>query len=97
MINGITDLIMTKVDILNSFNNIKICTEYEVKGKKTKKVPYDLSEAKPIYKNFKGWKSEISDKIPEELENYIKTIEGYLNTKISYISFNSNRKGIMKL
>ena len=81
MINGITNLIMTKADVLDTFDTIKIATAYRIAGVETQEMPFDIdTEIEPIYKEFKGWKTPItalrSEKVlPAELLNFIKYIE----------------------
>lgn len=91
--NDATELVLTKLDVLNGFKKIKVCTHYKIKGKKTNKIPFDLSkvEIKPIYKTFKGWKGELGDtikrngKLPQEALSYVKYLEKTLNSKIIYV------------
>ncbi len=88
--NDAKELVMTKLDIINSFEKIKVCTHYLINGKKTEVIPFDLSRTKitPIYKTFPVWKGKLShykDKLPIEALNYIKYLEKTLNAKIIYI------------
>ncbi len=95
MINGITDLVITKLDILNDFDEIKVCTSYMVNGKETMEVPFDLYDAEPIYTTFQGWKSEINENLPTNLTYFIDSIESYLDTNVSHISISPDRNGII--
>ncbi len=88
--NNARELVMTKLDIINSFKSIKVCTHYIINGKKTDKVPFDLSRVtiKPVYKSFPVWKGKLSHykgKLPTEALNYIKFLEKTLEAKIIYI------------
>ena len=81
---------MTKLDVLNGFKKIKICTHYFINGHRTQKTPFDLSRAKIkcVYKNFPVWKEELSDygkKLPKEALNYVKFLEKELGAKIIYV------------
>jgi adenylosuccinate synthase len=97
--NGLTDLVITKLDILSSLQEIKVCFAYEIDGVEIKTIPTNLkklSQAKPIYKTFKGWNSDISsitefEKLPEEAKRYIAFIEEYLQTNVSLISVGPER------
>ncbi len=96
-INNATELVMTKLDVLDGFKKIKVCTDYIVGGprhggtsKKTGEVPFDLSRAqiKCVYKSFPVWKGKLSDygnKLPKEALTYIKFLEKTLSAKIIYV------------
>ncbi len=72
-VNGITEIVMTKLDILDGFDEIKVCTEYEINGVRTKNFPLHPEKAKPIYTTLKGWKTSTQNtKIFEELKNNLK-------------------------
>jgi adenylosuccinate synthase len=93
MINGLTQLIITKIDVLNTFDTLKICTEYKINGKKTTELPFDLCKEtiEAVYKEFKGWNCDISaiqhfDDLPPQLINYIHFIEEYLQIPVTIIS-----------
>ena len=88
--NNAKELVMTKLDIINSFEKIKVCTHYLINGKKTEVIPFDLSRTKitPVYKTFPVWKGKLSHykgKLPKEALNYIKYLEKTLDAKIIYI------------
>jgi adenylosuccinate synthase len=88
--NNATELVMTKLDIINGFANIKVCTEYIINGKRTSEVPFDLSytKVKPVYKTFPMWKGNLADygkKLPKEALEYIKFLEKTLGAKIIYV------------
>lgn len=100
MINGINKLIITKLDILSDFDEIKICTEYKTyNGVNIKYFPVSnqlLENIKPIYINFIGWKESISkitkyEKLPFLCKKYIVYIEKYLNIRVSIISVGPKR------
>ena len=98
LINGVTDLVITKVDVLNSFKTIKICTGYKYLDKNLDYLPYDakIDNLKPLYKKFEGW-SENIDKIndynslPINLKKYIDFLEKELNVPINVISIGPDR------
>jgi len=98
MINGVTQLIMTKADVLTGFKNIKICTHYTYKGKETDQIPYQITDdLKPVYKEMKGWDMELTglnsiDDIPQELDDYIAYLESELHIPIVIVSVGPDRK-----
>ena len=97
MIDGVTELIMMKADVLDTFETIKVCTGYKVDGVETDQVPYDTyAEIEPIYKEFKGWNKDLSqitreEELPFEFMNYVRFIERELNVPISVISLGPDR------
>jgi len=97
MLNGVTELVITKADVLTGFETIKICTHYKLDGKEIDYLPYEVNEAlEPVYKEFKGWKEDISkvksyDQFPKELTDYLKYIEKEVNVPIKVISVGPNR------
>ena len=99
MINGVTDLIMTKSDVLSGFEKIKICTHYEINNKKIDYMPFDIvnETVLPIYIEKNGWKKDLTgitseENFPEELSEYIEFLEKELKVPISIISVGPDRK-----
>jgi adenylosuccinate synthase len=98
MINGVTQLIMTKADVLTGFKNIKICTHYIYEGKETDQVPYQITDdLEPVYKEMKGWDMDLTgltsiDDIPQELDDYITYLESELHIPIVIVSVGPDRK-----
>lgn len=100
MINGIEKLALTKLDVLDELDEIKICTAYKIDGRITEKFPTDpdtLSKVEPVYETFKGWKEKTSNvnsycDLPDEAKKFIEMIELFTNTKISIISVGADRK-----
>ena len=90
-INGITELVLTKIDVLD-LEELKVCNEYEVNGKKTKNLPINLENAKPIYKIFKGWGKPDWKNIPKEATEYMKFIEKEIGVRISILSYGPERE-----
>jgi len=89
-INNVKELVLTKLDVLDGFKKIKVCTYYIINGKKTTKIPFDLARVKIkcIYKSFPGWKGRLSDygrKLPIEALDYVKFLEKTLHAKIIYV------------
>lgn len=99
MINGVTQLIMMKADVLSIFDNIKVCIHYEFNGKTIHDFPSgsDIDHLKPIYRDFKGWNVDLTGmdseiQIPEALDEYIKFIEDYTGIPITIVSVGPDRK-----
>lgn len=97
MLNGVTQLIMMKSDVLDDFDTIKACTAYRVNGQETTDFPYDIeSGIEPVYKEFRGWKTNMADiknaeEFPEAFKNYINFLEAELNVPITIISLGPDR------
>ncbi|MCQ2253836.1 MAG: adenylosuccinate synthetase, partial [Bacteroidales bacterium] len=98
MINGVTQLICTKSDVMNDFDTIKACVKYTINGQETMSMPFDASEeAKPIYKEFKGWKCDICNAkseadLPKELMDYIKFVEDFVKVPVKFVSVGPDRE-----
>ncbi len=103
MINGLTDIALTKLDILDSFDEIKVCIGYDYKGSKLKNYSEAINlekDVEPIYKTFKGWNTNLNgindyNMLPLECKEYIQFIENYTETKISIISIGPGRNEII--
>jgi len=96
MLNGITELNMMKVDVLDKLDVIKVCTRYSVRGVLSDEVPFNIETAEPVYKEFKGWKTDISNiknwnDLPIETREYIKFIEDEVGVPITRISVGPDR------
>jgi adenylosuccinate synthase len=98
MINGVTELMMMKTDILSAFDTIRICTAYKIDGKITDKLPYDIVDKiiEPVYVDLKGWNRDLttstsSDEMPVELNDYIAFIERETSVPISIVSVGPDR------
>jgi adenylosuccinate synthase len=98
MINGVTQLIMTKADVLSEFDSIKACTGYKYKGEVIDFMPFDVvgEELVPVYDELEGWKEDLTglgsiDEIPETLQTYIDYLERILETPITIVSVGPDR------
>ena len=99
MINGISELAIMKLDVLDILENIKICTAYQYRGKTFKEFPMDfevLCKAKPVYETLPGWKwptkaVEEYSKLPGNARRYLERLEELLKVKIRYVSTGSKR------
>lgn len=104
MINGITQIVMTKADVLDHFSQLKVCTSYKIGENETNQVPYDLNQPNlsPNYQLFKGWGNPVStcktkEQLPDELNQYLSFIEDYLGVKVSHLSNGPGRDEIISL
>ncbi len=96
-INGVTDLIITKADVLNGFDMIKAATSYNVKGTKSTELPMYLDQEmiEPQYDNFEGWSQTSVDSIEENLEIYVSAISDYLTIPVKMISIGPGRDEVI--
>lgn len=98
MINGVTELIMMKADVLNDFEEIKICTSYRIDGVETNEFPYEnCCDIEPIYTTLKGWNCDINsiknyDEFPKELKDYVEFIERSTGVPIKIVSVGPDRE-----
>lgn len=100
MINGVTQLIMMKADVLNIFDEIQVCTAYEMPdGSITDQIPFEITDikVKPVYETLKGWACSLEgmrdfNELPVELADYIKFLEKHLNLPINFISTGPDRE-----
>ena len=103
MVDGVTDLIMMKADVLDSFDTIKVAVAYKVDGKKTDRYPYEASaKIEPVYKEFKGWKKDLTKcktakELPSAFKRYIAFIEKELGVKVSYASVGPDRSQTIRM
>jgi adenylosuccinate synthase len=96
-INGVTQLIMMKADVLSIFEDILVCTGYQVGELTTNEIPLYLEDAKPVYTKLSGWKSDLTtirkeSDFPKELTDYIRFIEAETGVPISIISVGPDRE-----
>jgi adenylosuccinate synthase len=98
MINGITQLFMTKADVMSGFKTIKICTSYNVDGKECLEIPFDNdSLIEPVYTELDGWEEDISAikefvKLPASLKKFIELIEKQTGVPVRMVSVGPDRK-----
>jgi adenylosuccinate synthase len=98
MLNGATEMIMMKADILSQFNTIKICVGYEIDGQETDQFPYEISgNLKPVYVELPGWNCDLSNissqnDFPEELNYYINFIEEEIGVPVTIVSVGPKRE-----
>ena len=98
--SGINGIALTKLDVLDEFDEIKVCTAYDLNGETIDYLPASSEQqfkVRPIYKSFNGWKSSTCGiknffDLPKEAQNYIKFIEKFVEAKVSSISTSPERK-----
>ncbi len=98
MINGVTDLMLMKIDVMDNFPTVKICTQYEMNGTKTEKLPYNLEEKiNPVFKEFDGWMQSITKikdfkNLPTQTQNYVASIEQMTGIPVTMVSVSPDRE-----
>ena len=98
MLNGVTQLIMMKSDVLDGFEEIKVCNSYKINGVETTDFPYSIEDdIEPVYTTLPGWKTDMTkfkseDEFPQEFKNYIEYLERELNVPISIVSVGPDRE-----
>jgi adenylosuccinate synthase len=98
MLNGVTDLMMMKADVLDDFEEISVATAYKINGKISEEVPYDMSDTdiEPIFTRIKGWNKNLKgvtsfNNMPEELDQYVDFIEKQTGVQVSMVSIGPDR------
>ncbi|HXR84449.1 MAG TPA: adenylosuccinate synthase [Hanamia sp.] len=93
MINGVTELVMTKADVLDNIETLKVCNKYKVNGQETTHVPFQMEgkNIEPLYKEFEGWKTDITGihnykNLPAQMDTYINYINVTLGVPVKFIS-----------
>ncbi|MBQ7717497.1 MAG: adenylosuccinate synthetase, partial [Prevotella sp.] len=98
MINGVTQLILMKSDVLDTFDTIKACVAYKVNGKETREFPFNIEEGvEPVYQELPGWKTDMTgitseDQLPKAFIDYIHLLEEQLETPVRIISVGPDRE-----
>ena len=97
MIDGVTQLIMMKSDVLDTFETIKACVAYRIGGEETTRFPFDATGAEPIYAELPGWKTDMShmkseDEFPEEFNAYLTFLEEELGVPVKIVSVGPDRE-----
>jgi adenylosuccinate synthase len=103
MINGVTKIVMTKADVLDSFKELQVCTAYTINGKEVTEVPYQMDKQKPVpvYKAFAGWDTDTTaikenTALPATMKEYVAFINQYLGVNVHYISNGPGRDQIIE-
>ena len=98
MINGVSQLIMMKSDVLDSFDTIKACVAYKINGEETDEFPFDICDGvKPVYVEIPGWKTDMTqmtseDEFPEEFNAYVSFLEEELGVPVKIVSVGPDRE-----
>ncbi|SHF96510.1 Adenylosuccinate synthetase [Mariniphaga anaerophila] len=98
MLNGVTELIMMKADVLDTFQTIKVCVGYEINGEVIEDFPFELTDdVKPVFVELPGWETDLTkiktqNEFPEELNNYISFIEDEMGIPVTIASVGPNRE-----
>jgi len=103
LVQGTTEVALTGLDVLGYFDEIPVCTAYEIKGRKTYDFPttVNLLKARAVYETFEGWKCDIStirsfDKLPAKAQSYVSRIAELIGAPITWISVGPQREAIMQ-
>lgn len=104
MINGTTQVVMTKADVLDAFDELSVCTSYKVNGKEQTEVPYQMNRVKiePQLETFTGWKTDSSqikesNSLPVVMKDYISFINNYIQAPVKYVSNGPGRDQMVKV
>ena len=104
MMQGATEIAVTKLDVLSYLEEIPVCEAYEVDGKLTTDFPMgeELKRAKPVYRMHPGWKCDISgcrkfEDLPENAQKYVRYLEQAAGCKISYVSVGAEREAYIEM
>ena len=104
MVNGTTQIAITKIDVLNHFSEIKACVAYKINGKETTSIPFDMmkEEIEPVYETFPGWNCSLENiksknDLPAELMNYLRFLEWKLKIRISMLSAGPERERLIEM
>lgn len=98
MLNGVTHLMLMKIDVMNGFSRIKVCDSYEINGKRTMNVPYDMEERiSPLYSDYEGWLQDVGgvgdyEALPQRMKDYIAMIEQKTGLPVALVSTSPDRK-----
>ena len=100
-LNGVDELSLMKLDVLDGFDEVKLCVAYNYKGEEINYMPADLENVTPIYKTFKGWNGSVGvrefGKLPQDAQDFVRTIEEISKTKVGIISTSPEREDTIYL
>ena len=103
MLNGVTQLVITKIDVLNELDTLQAATAYLINGEETTQLPYDICDLdmEAVYTPFEGWKQDLTGAtdylaLPETARHYIRSLEDILHTPISMVSTGPGRKELIR-
>ena len=104
MINGVTQIVMTKADILDGLEELKVCNSYNINGEEVSRIPFQMNKMtiEATYKSFKGWNKDITqvksfENMPAEMNTYINYLNEFLKVPVKYISNGPGREQLVKV
>jgi adenylosuccinate synthase len=104
MINGVTKVVMTKADVLDTFTPLHVCTAYKVNGAETREIPFQMTRVaiEPVLQQFEGWHTDTSNcsdasALPAKMKSYIDFINNYIGVPVAYVSNGPGRDQIIKM
>jgi len=103
MINGVTEIVLTKADVMDNFDTIKICTAYQIENETTDRFPSEINDKVGlVFKEFQGWKQNLSsikdyESLPEAFKNYVAFIENETNVPITIVSTGPDRSETIEI
>ena len=102
MINGVTELYVTKPDVMNDFDTVNMCTHYDIEGKRTDEIPFEYNTVHidPVLTPFQGWKQSLQGiteygKLPQNLKDFLAAIEQQTGVRIAAVSISPDRKDVL--
>ena len=102
MINGVTELYVTKPDVMNDFDTVNMCTHYDIEGKRTDEIPFEYNTVHidPVLTPFDGWKQSLQgiteyNALPQKLKDYLAAIEEQTGVRIAAVSISPDRKDVL--
>ena len=102
MLNGVTDLFVTKPDVMNGFDEVKMCLNYKIDGKITNEIPFEFNEVEinPQLVTYPGWKQSLEgitnyNDLPKPLLNYLAELERVTGVAIKAVSISPDRKDVL--
>lgn len=103
MLNGVTQLVVTKIDVLNKLSEIQMATAYETDGQQTEQLPYDLCDdtCKPVFESFPGWETDLEraatyGMLPEAAQQYVTELEERLKVPVAMVSTGPGRRQLLE-
>ncbi|RBL92708.1 adenylosuccinate synthase [Chitinophaga flava] len=103
MLSGVTQLVMTKSDVLDEFDEVLACTAYDIDGQQTKQLPFQLNglDIKPVWESFKGWSDKTAtckqfNELPVEMKAFVEAVDKYLGVPVKYVSNGPGRDQILE-
>jgi adenylosuccinate synthase len=104
MLNGVTQLVVTKIDVLNTFEEVKAAVAYRYDGKESTQLPYDLcqTEITPVYESFAGWQQNLEEvgsyaEMPQQARQFIARLEEFLGARVSMVSVGPEREQLLNV